>query len=568
MATTPTFFSRQNPPPWLTRFLSYDDMCVEIDRITPRFPAGCTVERKVLGHSPEGRELFALHVWPRGRDEHQPTLWMDANMHSGELVGTNVVLAQFESLASALARDPKTYTSQNYIFVPRISPDGAECYFTNGLVNRSNPRNSHTPDELGAHWRRVCLVEKRVRPEHRLALLQAPKRIGVMRRQNPAGVWTIDEEHASLLRRRTWSDKGPFFDVYPEGVIENFDGINVPFAYLTDRNETDLNRNFPYLWQADRSGVRGGRAPGSEPESRAIIDYSARFPHIYFWLNYHTFGGVYIRPPEDKPDSSLARLDASVYEIVDRELERLSGYPAVSGHAEFLYEPGVPLPGTLSDWAYYGLGAYSYVCELWDLPARLGRTERPFITRYTLWSTEQWRKLWLFDRNHNGGLLFGHPWLPFEHPQLGPVEISELPAVFGIQNPPQSLLEEVILPQLDVFDFLVGLAPRPHVSVKQRSEQSVVLTISNEGFLPTFISEQKNRVNGSQRILVHLPRSTLSFADLDGWMPINTGWIDFAASGSNVTTSLSVEVARADLAKGVRVAFPRAGTFQCPAYQS
>lgn len=544
-------------PRALREYLSYEALRGELDRVVALFPAACTVERKVLGHTPEGREILALHVWPRGRGVDQPTLWVDANMHSAELIGANVVLAQAESLAAVADQEP--WRSVNYVFVPRICPDGAECYFTTGIVNRSNPRDGHSDDELGAHWKRACLVEKRPRPETRLSLLTSPRRVGVMRRRNPAGVWTMDEECPTLVRRRAVGDGGPFYDVFPEGTVANWDGMNLPPAFRTDRNETDLNRNFPWLWTADRRGVRGGTHPGSEPESRAIIAYSSTIPQLYFWLNYHTFGGVYIRPPEDKPDSSLPRLDASVYEIVDRELERITGYPAVSGHAEFLYEPGVPLPGTLTDWAYYGLGAYSYVCELWDLPARLGRTQRPFINRYTLWDTAQWRKLWLFDKNVNGGLLFGHPWLPYDHPQLGQVEVSELPSVFGIQNPPQALIEEVVRPQIDVFHLLVRLAPRPTVGLRVRTEQTSILTVANEGFLPTYVSKQKDKVMGAQRILVHTAKGTHPLEDLDGHVPVNTGWIDFAGGGSNARTSAAMELPAAE-AKSVRVSFPRAGT--------
>jgi hypothetical protein len=177
---------------------------------------------------------------------------------------------------------------------------------------------------------------------------------------------------------------------------------------------------------------------------------------------------------------------------------------------------------------------------------------------------EDWRRLFLFDKNLNGGLLFGHPWLPFDHPQLGPVEISELPSVFGLQNPPQNLIEEVVSPQAAVFRYLIEIAPRPVVTARLLSEQSVVLTIANQGFLPTFVSKQKDKAHGAQRILVHVARGAQAFDDLDGWVPVNTGWIDFAANGSSVRTSFSIEIPKADFDRGVRVAFPRAGVVVVP----
>ena len=38
-----------------------------------------------------------------------------------------------------------------------------------------------------------------------------------------------------------------------------------------------------------------------------------------------------------------------------------TGYPTVSGHDEFLYEPDKPLRGDLSDYAYNQRGALAYV---------------------------------------------------------------------------------------------------------------------------------------------------------------------------------------------------------------
>ena len=559
----------------------------ELDRwlldLQARFPQDITAEINVIGQSAEKRDILVLHVWPRGRSVRQPTLWVDANMHSAELVGTNVVLAQIQTLAEKLAGpDKSTYASRNYIFVPRICPDGAACYFDNGLTSRSNNRDRRSSTERGSFWVRQCLKLKQAREHSGVALLQNPQRVGAMRRQNPAGVWTCDDEFPALMRRRDFDDKGPFFDIFPEGTIENYDGVNLPKANQVDQNEVDLNRNFPIFWKADRTKTKSGPFPLSEPESKAVVDYSSRFPEIYFWLNYHTFGGVFIRPPEHEPDSKLPRLDFSVFELLDREIERITHYPAVAGFAEFLYEPGVPLPGTLTDWAYYGLGAYAYVCELWDLPIRLAHRDRPFIKRYTIWKSEDWRVLYRFDRDFNNQLLFGHPWLSYEHEQLGAVEISELPTVFGIQNPPAKLIKEVVKPQISLFETLVKLAPQPHcrATLVPRIGKSaaliseVNLEIMNTGFLPTYVSDQKNDVNGPQNIVVKILENTNveilgpkthMVPDLGGYVPINTGWLDFAADGSNARTSqtLRIAVQKTDPLTSSKIVlevhFPRAG---------
>ena len=43
--------------------------------------------------------IIALRIYPRGKKVQQPTIWMDANMHSAEIIGTNTVLAHIALLA-------------------------------------------------------------------------------------------------------------------------------------------------------------------------------------------------------------------------------------------------------------------------------------------------------------------------------------------------------------------------------------------------------------------------------------------------------------------------------------
>jgi hypothetical protein len=547
------------------QYLDFSELKSEISRISAMFPSWCCVEIKALGQSLEGRDLLAIHIWPQGAGVAQPTLWFDANMHAQEFAGTNVVLAQLEHLSRLISQDK--YKSQNYIFVPRLCPDGAECYFQNNLTNRSNPREQRPSTALGPHWVRKSLVPKKVRSDLRLPSFLNPNRFGVMRRKNPAGLFTQDEEFPALMRRREWQDTGPFYDIFPEGIIENYDGWNVPPATATDRNQIDLNRNFPVDWEAGIGGGRSGPHTLSEPESRAVVEYSSQFPEIYAAINYHTYGGVFIRPPGTGPDTSLARHDAHAYTNFDEKLEALTGYPAVSCFAEFQYNPGEPIPGLLSHWMYYGLGAYCYVCELWDLPARMGKLERPFIRSYRNWNKDTWRKFYLFDKNANSQTVFGHPWMAFEHPQLGPVEVSELPQAFGIANPPLSLLEEVIKPQIAVLDFLVQCAPRPTLSLKKRSEESSVLTLRNEGFLPTHVSNQKLKALGKRPCLIKTTHGTWEAPHLGGYSDFNSSefLISFAGDGSTNQTQYQMEIPRKHLDGPVHVLLPFAKVFKVDA---
>lgn len=548
-------------------------------RYTKELGPGCSVMES-LGKTPGGRDIWALRIGPRGLDHRQPTLWVDATMHSSELVGTNVVLAQAEHLLERLRKSRQKrdalHWEQNYIFVPRICPDGSEAYFTHQKTNRSNPRDARSLPRTSSYWVRKVLVPKKRRKVSGYPMLDEPSRLGIMRRESVAGHWVEDRECPGLMRRREIQDQGPFYDLFPEGEIANFDGSRIPPANEWDDNEVDLNRNFPHLWKPDQIKLKSGAFSLSEAESRAVSDYVRKFPEIYFWMNYHTFGGVYIRPPSTGGDDAFNILDRTVYETLDRKFEAISGYPAVAGGKEFCYTPGDPVPGTLSDFAYYAQGAYSYVCELWDLPARIGHKERPFIERYNHWDHREWRKIYQYDREENHGILFGHPWMSFEHPQLGGVEISEFPFWAGISNPPASRIQEVVAPQLEVFDLLVELAPRPLLSaelVQDLGSESALLrvTVGNAGFLPTHISHQKTAVHGPGPIAVEISAENgaeiigptrAELENLAGYIPLNNGWIHSPAMGSPLMGHRTVEFSVALRKKSrvrVRAIFPFAG---------
>ncbi len=182
--------------------------------------------------------------------------------------------------------------------LPRMCPDGAERILDSARYVRSNARD----DRVGytaPYWRRADV------DGDGLALL--------MRKVDPAGDFVASHEHPGLLLPRRIEDHGPFFSVYPEGFVENWDGFTVPSATLMSDNAVDMNRNFPHGWAAEPQQLGAGRYATSEPESRAVTDFASRHPNIFAWLSLHTFGGVYIRPCGDKPDKSMDQSDLALF---------------------------------------------------------------------------------------------------------------------------------------------------------------------------------------------------------------------------------------------------------------
>src|SRR5262245_24372642 len=242
-----------------------------------------------LGKTEHGRDIWLLEVG-RDPDRRRPAICIDANMHSAELLGTNAALVIAQELidlhlgrSEACARFPRAIREAAleclYYVIPRVTPDGAEDILTANRVSRSAPRRRR--HNASAHWVRRDIDQD--------------GSIRQIRMKHPAGEFVAHPDRPQLLVPRTISDAGPFYKVFPEGHIEGFDGKTVPFAHALSDNDSDFNRNFPYDWSSDHDGA--GTFPGWESETRALIEFGTRSPHIFAWLNLHTFGGILIRPP-------------------------------------------------------------------------------------------------------------------------------------------------------------------------------------------------------------------------------------------------------------------------------
>jgi murein tripeptide amidase MpaA len=464
-----------------TRYYRYDELTATLRAFAAEHQGLATLSS--IGVSHEGREIWcmALTNSASGPAEEKPAYWLDANIHATEVTGSMGALHLIQTLLGGYESDEgiqRLLDERAFYIVPRLNPDGAEQYFSSPVYVRSGTRAYPYADERDGLY-----------PHD----IDGDGRILQMRMPDPDGAWKISDKDPRLMRRRLPDEQGgTYYRVYTEGLVRNFDGYEVKIA--PPRQGLDFNRNFAYIWAPEGTQSGAGPYPFSEPEVRALAQFYAEHPNISCAVSYHTYSGVILRPYSDRSDDAMPLHDMYVYDEIGERGTQITGYPYGSVYAIFRYHPREVMRGAFDDWAYDQHGVFAFTVELWDMVGQAGITDRKFIDWMVNHPEEDDLKLLAWNDEHLDGKGFV-PWQPFEHPQLGPVEIGGWVERETFGNPPPQFLLPTLEPNTQFLIAHARMMPRLQLRELSAEAQAgdlyrVRAVISNSGYLPTYTSEQ------------------------------------------------------------------------------
>jgi len=482
--------------PNFAQYFRYDTLTELLLTFEQEFPNLASLE--AIGKSHEGRDIWALTITnsKTGTPLEKPGFYVDGNIHGSEVTASSTALYFAWTLLSGYGHNEEITRlvdeTTTYI-IPVVSPDGVEHVLSNAGHVRSGTRMyPHEEERDGLH------------PED----INGDGQILSMRIKDTGGGWKVSEKDPRLLVPRRFNDTtGTFYRVFSEGTIQNFDGVEVEPAPA--KHGLDFNRNFPANWQPEVKQRGAGDYPFSEPETRALAEFITRHPNICGLHSLHTGMESIIRPPATQTDKEMPAEDLS------RALEIGHLGVDITGYVLFSYrhlnDDIYVAHGDFATWTYEQLGLIVFCDELWDVRARSGKdyVELNKMNKERdlngLEEVEAAALKWNDDELQGDGFI---DWQPFDHPQLGPVEIGGWKRILR-NNAPVHLLEET---GEKMSRFLIAhaqAAPKLRAEIHQIEEMGnniyrISVAVRNDGYLPTNVTQQAIKMNQAQPTQAHI----------------------------------------------------------------
>jgi hypothetical protein len=376
------------------------DLCSRLAKAYPDL-----VSLETIGKSYQGRNIYLLTVTDRKTKDplQKPGFWIDGNIHSVELQGTEMALYIAWYLCEMYDENDfirKLLTERTFYIAPTINPDGRE-YFTSATIP---PRSGLAPRDND----RDGLVDEDGTDD-----LNGDKEISMMRIKSTRGNMKIDPADPRKMIRVAPDEKGEYEMLGMEGFDNDGDGLvneDGPGGY-------DGNRDWGFNWEPNYVQYGADKYPFTFPENQAVRDFVKSHPNIAASQSFHNSGGMILRGPSIRGGGSEAysRQDDEAIDRIGHTGEKIiPGYKLLT-----IYKDMYTVWGGELDWMY-GNGCFVYSNELWT----------SYLMFYDTTNTDQYE----FDRL----LLFDDafiPWKTANHPQYGEIEIGGFKKTLGRLHP-------------------------------------------------------------------------------------------------------------------------------------
>lgn len=473
-------------------YYTYAELTAALRTLAEAYPHLAGLES--IGQSHRGRELWVVTLtnFESGAPAGKPGFYIDANNHGEEVITSAVALYTIDHLLSNYGHDPLTtelLNTRTVYVLPCVNPDGAEICLTTPYRTVGNGHYLPWEEQpTGLHLEDINGDDK---------ILQ-------MRLPDSTGEWKISTLEPRLLTLRQPGEVGgTYYRLIPEGTLRDWDGVSLPIVKPRHGN---LNRQFPINWLPEYGEYGAGEFPLNEPEAAAIARFVLVHPNITGAQAYHSHGGLILRPSGFKCDADLPAEDVALLKKLGQVGTELTGYPVVSTYEDFTPNLRKPRHGMFSDWLYEHLGLPAFSTEVWDIETELGLPKPQFFSTRPHTEAEQVAFLGWADKHSSAAYT---DWQPFEHPQLGPVEIGGWDPFYIHRNPPPQFIEKVAQPNC-LFTLKHALAS-PQVRVSSLTAEHldagfyrVRTVVENLGYLPTHLTARALETGLARPVQVEL----------------------------------------------------------------
>ncbi|MBX2969294.1 MAG: peptidase M14 [Cyclobacteriaceae bacterium] len=363
-----------------------------------------------IGKSYQGREMWLLTVtdFKTGKPEEKPGFYIDGNIHSNEIQGTEMALYTAWYLAETfkdVSFIKELLADKVFYIVPTINPDARDHY-----MKEPNSQNSPRSGVIPVDNDRDGLID-----EDGFNDLNGDGHITMMIRKSPTGRMKKDPNDPRRLIPAKVDEQGEY-------EMLGFEGIDVDGDGRVNEDGTgyyDPNRDWAWKWQPNHIQNGAYKYPFSIPENRNVRDFVMAHPNIAGAQSFHNSGGMLLRGPGAEEDAgSYNADDVRIYDAIGKKGELLiPGYRYLIVHKDLYTAWGGEL-----DWFNSGRGIFTFSNELF--------TSYMYFNRQGSGQED----VYAFDQS----LLFGDAivsWQEYDHPQFGKIEIGGVKKNFTRADP-------------------------------------------------------------------------------------------------------------------------------------